>query len=110
MTHVALLGDSSFDNASYVQPGEDVTSQLRLRLPAGLELTLLAEDGAQLPDIPAQLDRLPHGATDLIVSIGGNDALGASILLPGTVRTIEDALTPLASLPWRLAPAHGPLT
>src|SRR5262249_35998266 len=58
MMHVALLGDSTFDNASYVQPGEDVLTKLRLELRAGPKITLLARDGAQLQDMREQLDRL----------------------------------------------------
>jgi hypothetical protein len=36
MAHVALLGDSVFDNAAYVAGGQDVVTQLRARLPNDL--------------------------------------------------------------------------
>ncbi|MBW3638196.1 MAG: hypothetical protein KY445_17260 [Armatimonadetes bacterium] len=43
--HIALLGDSIFDNASYTQGGPDVVAQPRSILVTG-RATLLAVDGA----------------------------------------------------------------
>ena len=44
--HIILLGDSIFDNASYVKTGEwDVTEQVRSLLPEGSRVTRLALDG-----------------------------------------------------------------
>ena len=78
MGHVVLLGDSVFDNGAYVgRGGPDVVRQLRDRLPAGWGATLAAVDGAMTGSVPRQLERLPPGATHLVVSVGGNDALGA---------------------------------
>jgi lysophospholipase L1-like esterase len=78
--HVVLLGDSIFDNAVYV-PGEPpVIEQLRSQLPVSAAATLLAIDGVVTQDVSYQLQRLPSDATDLVVSVGGNDALGASAL------------------------------
>ncbi|HEY1387763.1 MAG TPA: GDSL-type esterase/lipase family protein, partial [Ktedonobacterales bacterium] len=77
MPHVVLLGDSIFDNQSYVQRGEpDVIRQLRAHLPADWEATLLAVDGNVTADIRRQLAHLPTDATHLVISVGGNDALG----------------------------------
>jgi len=76
MTHVVLLGDSVFDNAAYVPGGPDVIRQVRERLPAGWRATLRAVDGATTAGVPGQAQRLPPDATHLIVSVGGNDALG----------------------------------
>ena len=73
MTHVALLGDSTFDNIAYVPFGEDVLSQLRQRVQNEVTATVLARDGARISDIPDQLARLPADVTHLVVSIGGND-------------------------------------
>ena len=67
---------SIFDNAAYVGGGPDVITQLREKLPAGWRATLGAVDGSTMPDINGQLDNLPVDATHLVVSIGGNDALG----------------------------------
>lgn len=79
--HVALLGDSIFDNAAYVRGGPDVVTQLREELPSGWSASLLAVDGASIAGVARQLDRLPGDATHLVVSAGGNDALGHSDLL-----------------------------
>ena len=73
--HLALLGDSIFDNSSYVAGRPDVIAQVRSHLPQGWDATLAAVDGATTRDIPAQLARLPSGATHLVMSAGGNDAL-----------------------------------
>src|SRR5215207_7858523 len=79
--HVVLLGDSIFDNAAYVRGGPDVITHLRGVLPSGWSASLLAVDGAVIDGVPRQLSRLPADATHLVVSAGGNDALGHSDLL-----------------------------
>ena len=81
MPHIALLGDSIFDNAAYVPGGPDVVAQLRGMLPTGWSATLLAVDGAVIDGVARQLSRLPPDATHLVVSAGGNDALGHADLL-----------------------------
>ena len=81
MPHIVLLGDSIFDNAAYVPGGPDVVAQLRESLPAGWSASLLAVDGAVIDGVARQLARLPADATHLVVSAGGNDALGHSDLL-----------------------------
>ena len=43
--------------------------------------TLSAVDGAVIADVPRQLGCLPDDATDLVLSVGGNDALVHSDLL-----------------------------
>lgn len=75
MPHVALLGDSIFDNAAYVRGGPDVAAQLRGEVGSEWKVNLLAVDGAVLDDVPRQLTRIPRDATHLVLSIGGNDAL-----------------------------------
>jgi hypothetical protein len=83
VSHIVLLGDSIFDNAAYV-PGEPaVIDQLRLELPAGSEATLCAVDGDVTPRVHAQLRKVPKAATHLVVSVGGNDALGFSHITRG---------------------------
>lgn len=76
MPHAVLLGDSIFDNASYVPGGPAVIEQLAKALPPGWRPTLLAIDGSLTEDVVVQLKRLPADATHLVVSSGGNDALG----------------------------------
>ena len=79
--HVALLGDSIFDNAAYVRGGPDVVTQLREELPSGWRASLLAVDGAVIAGVARQVERLPDDVSHLVVSAGGNDALGHSDLL-----------------------------
>jgi lysophospholipase L1-like esterase len=81
MSHIVLLGDSIFDNAAYVRGGPDVVTQLRELLPGTWRASLLAVDGAVIGGVARQLSRLPADATHLVVSVGGNDALGHSDLL-----------------------------
>jgi lysophospholipase L1-like esterase len=98
MSHIVLLGDSIFDNAAYVRGGPDVVRQLRAALPQDWEASLLAVDGATTRGVAAQLSRLPGDATHLVVSAGGNDALGQSHSLGSPVRSVAEALATLAGI------------
>ena len=98
MSHVVLLGDSIFDNAAYVGGGPDVVTQLRAALPAGWRATLCAVDGAVTHDVPAQLRRVPDNATHLVVSAGGNDALGHIDILQERARSAAEVLDRLADV------------
>jgi hypothetical protein len=93
--HVVLLGDSIFDNAAYVGRDPDVRTQLAQAL-RGSQATLLARDGAVIADIGAQLKALPADATHLVVSVGGNDALGTIGVLEAGATSVADALAQLA--------------
>ncbi len=73
--HVALLGDSIFDNAAYTAGEPDVVTHLRRLLPGTWRATLAAVDGATTASLAPQLRRVPSDATHLVVSVGGNDAL-----------------------------------
>jgi hypothetical protein len=94
--HLALLGDSIFDNGAYVGGKPDVIAQVRSHLPQGWDATLHAVDGATTRDVPAQLARVPSGATHLVMSAGGNDALMQQHLLDTPVRSSAEALGMLA--------------
>jgi lysophospholipase L1-like esterase len=94
--HVALLGDSIFDNAVYVRPGPDIATQLRELLPDGWRATLAAVDGAVIDHVAGQLRRVPDDATHLVVSAGGNDALGHTGLLDRPARSSAEVLGWLA--------------
>jgi lysophospholipase L1-like esterase len=96
MPHVILLGDSIFDNAAYTAGGPDVVSQLRKLLPSGWTTTLLAVDGHRTEDVNRQFAQLPKGATHLVLSVGGNDALSHSDLLSRPARSAAEVLTLLA--------------
>jgi hypothetical protein len=45
-----------------------------------------------LPEVHRQLLALPDGATHLVVSAGGNDALGFADLLEAPARSVAEAL------------------
>jgi hypothetical protein len=81
MPHIVLLGDSVFDNAAYLDGGPDVVAQLRRQLPDDWRATLSAVDGAVIEDVPRQLGCMSDEATHLVLSAGGNDALGHADLL-----------------------------
>jgi hypothetical protein len=98
MAHVVLLGDSIFDNASYVPGGPDVPGQLRRALPRDCRVTLLARDGAVAADIPGQVERIGEDATHLVVSVGGNDALQNAWLINESGGSIGQAFTRLAQI------------
>jgi len=88
MPHLVLLGDSIFDNASYVAPGQAVIDQLRSALPDGWTARLLAVDGAMVADVHRQIDELPRDATHPLLSCGGNDALDHLLMLARPVQTV----------------------
>jgi hypothetical protein len=96
MSHVVLMGDSIFDNARYVPGRPPVVEQVRRGLPTGWKATLVAVDGHTVEDVAMQLPRVPADASHLVVSIGGNDALGAGGLLREPAATVGDALALLA--------------
>jgi hypothetical protein len=89
--HVVLLGDSIFDNGSYVPDEPAVIAQLLHALPDGWRATLLAVDGATAAEVSDQLSGLPRDATHMFVSAGGNDALNEITMLEQTVRTVAEA-------------------
>lgn len=98
MGHILLLGDSIFDNAAYVAGGLDVIAQLRERLPAGWRATLRAVDGSILRDVKNQLHPASEEDAILIVSAGGNDALGHVEILYEGARSFADVLARLAEI------------
>ena len=106
MSHIVLLGDSIFDNGVYVPGQPDVVKQLRAVLPEGWKATLCAVDGAVTRSVPGQLARLPDDATHLVVSVGGNDALGESHLLSSGVRLVGEAVSLLADAQERFARSY----
>lgn len=79
--HIVLAGDSVFDNDGYVLGEPGVIEQLRTSLPKDCSADKIAVDGDCIRHIRAQLKRLPTHATDLIVSVGGNDVLQHAGLL-----------------------------
>ena len=96
MPHVVLLGDSIFDNRVYVAPDPDVVRQLQGELDADWTATLLAVDGHVTADVrERQLPRLPEDASHLVLSVGGNDALGRAAVLGQAASTVGEAVAML---------------
>lgn len=98
MRHVVLLGDSIFDNGAYVAGGPDVPAQLREALGVGGEVTLLARDGSVTRDVHTQLERVPQGASHLVLSVGGNDALGHLGMVDEAAGSVAEVLDRLARM------------
>ncbi|HEX8212841.1 MAG TPA: SGNH/GDSL hydrolase family protein [Longimicrobium sp.] len=99
MPHLVLMGDSVFDNAAYVRGGPDVVRQARDRLgPVGWQATLVAVDGAVTEGVRRQIARIPPDATHLVVSAGGNDALGSVDVLYRGARTVGAGLAMLGDV------------
>jgi hypothetical protein len=98
LSHVVLLGDSIFDNAAYVSGGPDVIAQIRAKLGSASRATLLAVDGSVTTDVKNQLRKLPPDATHLVVSAGGNDALGHTDILDARSKTTAETLERLAEI------------
>ena len=94
--HIVLLGDSIFDNRSYTSGQPDVVTHLRELLPSPWQATLCAVDGATTEDVQRQLGKVPSDASDLVVSIGGNDALMNLDMLTQRVSSTAEALFVLA--------------
>ncbi len=91
-SHVALLGDSVFDNRAYTGIEPDVLEHLRSLLPSMWRASLLAVDGSTTGDLAAQLSGVSPDVTHLVISVGGNDALMNSDLLARPVSSTKDAL------------------
>jgi len=82
MPHLVLLGDSIFDNARYTSGSPDVVSQVRGFLPSGWSASLSAIDNSTTDNVADQLQHLPKEATHLALSVGGNNALPATMRTP----------------------------
>lgn len=97
--HIALLGDSIFDNQSYVLPGEpDVRTQLAALLSEDDRVTLQAGDGGVLQEVGEQLKTLPDDVTHLVISAGGNDLLLQIGLLDKSAASVFEVLGLLATV------------
>ncbi len=94
MAHIILLGDSIFDNARYVPGGPSVIDHLKRMLPTGWRATLLAVDGSETTTMSVQLRKVPADASHLVLSVGGNDALGCSaVILHEPASSFREVLT-----------------
>jgi GDSL-like Lipase/Acylhydrolase family len=105
--HVVLLGDSIFDNSAYVGGQPDVVTQTRDALPRDWTASLLAIDGDVINGVPRQSAARPEDATHLVVSAGGNDALGFAHLLNAPVATVAEAIATLGAQQGPFATAYA---
>src|SRR5688500_2671931 len=78
-------------------------------LPRGWEATLLAVDGAVIDDVFRQLGDIPADATHIVLSVGGNDALGHVELLDRRARNGAEALGWFGEAAARFAERYGRL-
>lgn len=92
MPHLVLLGDSILDNGAYTAGGPAVIEQVRRLLSPGWRASLSAVDGSTTLDIPNQLAALPPDASHMVLSVGGNDALGRAGILEEPAACTGDAL------------------
>ena len=90
--HVALLGDSVFDNRSYTGGQPDVAAHLRDLLPPSWQVTLGALDGSTTTELRRQLASVRDHISHIVLSVGGNDALLNADLLNTPVRSTAQAL------------------
>jgi hypothetical protein len=98
MNHLVLLGDSIFDNKSYVGSGLDVIAHLRQQIPDAWRVTLRAIDGSVVEHVGEQIPALPEDATHLFVSVGGNNALLNADVLQMEVSSSAEVFNRLADL------------
>jgi hypothetical protein len=71
---------------------------VRPLLPEPWKASLLAIDGSTTSDVPAQVARLPHDATHIVLSVGGNDALMQWEVLDKAVSSVSEAIEALAEI------------
>jgi len=98
MKHLVLLGDSIFDNKSYVGGGLDVISHLRQQIPDYWQVSLRAIDGSVVENVPEQLLTMPSDVTHLFVSVGGNNAILNADVLQLQVSSSAEVFDRLADL------------
>ena len=92
MNHVVLLGDSIFDNRKYVEGRPAVIDQLKQRVPHDWKASLLAIDGDTAAMTTKQVARIPVDASHVVLSVGGNDALGCIPGLDISASSVKQAL------------------
>jgi hypothetical protein len=96
--HIVLLGDSIFDNERYVPDGLPVIRQLLQIIPPDWQATLVAVDGDETHHVISRTNNIPESATHLIVSVGGNDAIGYLPMFADRVINIGEALLHLGKM------------
>lgn len=96
--NIVLLGDSTLDNGSYTGGEPSVTEYLREKAGPDCQVTLLAVDSGRIQDVYGQLKTIPADATCLVLSVGGNDALGYGYILEDDSKGFHPVLTELGKI------------
>ena len=78
--------------------GEAVIDQLRRALPNRAKATLVAVDGSTINGVKDQIARLPNGITQIVLSVGGNDALSHQDFLMARANSVGEVLRHLAEI------------
>ena len=90
---IVLLGDSIFDNASYVgHKGRPIIDYLNDFVDKNTRAILLARDGATMRDVPRQIKKIPKEAAHIFLSIGGNNILNHLPFLEETGASVLEVL------------------
>jgi hypothetical protein len=97
-SHLVLLGDSIFDNAIYATDAPAVIDHMRHTLSGSWNVTLIEHDGDVVANLETQIAKIPHDATHLVMSIGGNDALNALGIFSNRVDTVGEGLLHLSQI------------
>jgi hypothetical protein len=99
MKHIVLAGDSIFDNRPYVRHDQPaVIDQLTKKVGVNNRATLLAVDGDVTADVANQLKSLPKDATEIFISVGGNDGLQAMSIFYEEADRVGEALISIHQL------------
>ena len=93
MNHIVLLGDSIFDNGSYVRGENDVAKHLKDKVLPRDKVTLLAKDGAVITSVHDQIINIPDDMNALFLSVGGNDLLQYRKEIESDNKSTLDSLT-----------------
>ncbi|KAL9646161.1 hypothetical protein ABK040_008038 [Willaertia magna] len=102
--HIVLLGDSIFDNINYVRynQGKDVVTHVKDKIKENnlnFKATLLAVDGHIISSVEQrQVDKIPHDASHLFISAGGNNALHSLSILTQPCKNVGEALSIMNTL------------
>ena len=88
--HIALLEDATLDKGAYTSGGPSIAEHLSRLFPESGEAMFLAVDGATTRDTQRQVEQISSGATRVVLSVGGNDAMEGTRVLdrPSLLNTV----------------------
>jgi hypothetical protein len=86
-----------------------VFTHLEERLGPGWSATIKAVDGAKVEGVLQQLNKLPHDATHLVLSVGGNNALSHIDILNNRAGSVIEVLSDMAEVAEGFTQSYGAL-